>query len=517
MSKEIIINVATHETRIAILEEGELVEILVERPENERMVGNIYKGIVTAVLPGMQAAFVDIGLEKSAFLHVSDVADIDLADSTIIDDQDVEEEEELPVPRSRRPNRFVPIQNLLQKGQDILVQVTKEQIGTKGPRVTSQISLPGRFVVLVPGENYIGVSRKITNWTEKRRLRDLVRGMKLENVGIIIRTVGEEKGEKEFEDDVSRLVKLWQKIDRKAKRVKAPNLLHEELGMTSSLIRDLFSADVDRVVTDSKYEYKQILSYLKTVAPDLRSRVEVMREKTPIFDLFNIESEIEKTLERRVWLKKGGFLVIDHTEAMVTIDVNSGKYVGTTDHESTMLKINMDAAKEIARQLRLRDIGGIIVIDFIDMTSHKNRKKIVDELLNSLKRDRSKISVLPMSDFGLVEMTRQRVRPSLIFTFSEPCPTCSGIGRVQGRDTTLTKIERWLKRATAVINERRLQLFVHPTVAEYLNDDDGERLRTLRHATRVKLDVHPDPNLSIEDYRFFSIDRGLDITEEFRT
>ncbi|MBI4530780.1 MAG: Rne/Rng family ribonuclease [Candidatus Latescibacteria bacterium] len=516
MRKEIIINVASHETRIAILEDGELVEILVERSENERTVGDIYKGVVTAVLPGMQAAFVDIGLEKSAFLHVSDVADTDLVDSTILDDQDGEEEEETPV-RSRRPSRFVPIQNLLQKGQEIMVQITKEQIGTKGPRVTSQVSLPGRFVVLVPGESYIGVSRKITNWAEKRRLRDLVRSLKLENIGIIIRTVGEGHGQKELEDDINRLVKLWQKIERKAKRLKAPCLLHEEMGMTSSLIRDLFSEDVDRVVTDSKYEYKQILSYLKTVAPNLRSRVELYREQTPIFDAFNIESEIEKTLDRKVWLKKGGFLVIDHTEAMVTIDVNSGKYVGTSDHESTMLKINLDAAREIARQLRLRDIGGIIVIDFIDMTASKNRKRIADELIANLKRDRSKISVSQMSDFGLVEMTRQRVRPSLLYTFSEPCPTCSGIGRVQGRDTTLTKIERWLKRATTVINERRLTLYVHPTVAEYLGEDDGERLKAIRRATRVRLDVTADPNLSIEDYRFFSLERNMDITEEFRT
>jgi ribonuclease G len=514
--KEIVINVASHETRIAILEDGELVEILVERSENERMVGDIYKGIVTAVLPGMQAAFVDIGLEKSAFLHVSDVADTDLADSTIIDDQEGGEEEETAV-RSRRSNRFVPIQNLLQKGQDILVQITKEQIGTKGPRVTSQISLPGRFIVLVPGEDYIGVSRKISSWPEKRRLRDLVRASKPESVGIIVRTVGEGKGEKEFQDDVNRLVRLWQKVERRAKRVRAPCLIHEEMGMTSSLIRDLFSDDIDRVVTDSKEEYKQILSYLKMIAPLLRSRVELYREKAPIFDAFKIEPEIARTLERKVWLKKGGFLVIDHTEAMVTIDVNSGKYVGTSDHESTMLKINLDAAREIARQLRIRDLGGIIVIDFIDMASHKNRRRVVDELLLNLKRDRSKISVSQMSDFGLVEMTRQRVRPSLLYTFSEPCPVCSGAGRVQGRDTTLTKLERWLKRAIAVTSERRFTLYVHPTVAEYLEEDDGERLKILRRATRVKLDVNADPNLSIDSYRFFSPERNVDVTEEFKT
>lgn len=512
MRSEIIINVGSHETRIAILEDGRLVELLVERPENERMVGNIYKGIVSSVLPGMQAAFVDIGMEKSAFLHVSDVADT-VAEFGELFDVELEEEPSKP----SREGAFVPIQDLLQKGQEILIQITKDPIGTKGPRATSEISLPGRFVVLIPKTDHIAVSRKITSWAEKRRLRDLVREFKPDNYGVIIRTVAQSKGEEELKNEIKSLVKQWEKLQKRAQRTGAPTLIHREMGMTSSLIRDLFNDEVDKVLVDSKREFKEIISYLRSVSPNLRSKVDLYREKAPIFDAFEIEKEIEKALDRKIWLKAGGYIVIDHTEALVAIDVNSGKYVGySSDQEDTILKINIEAAREIARQLRLRDIGGIIVVDFIDMESSKNRKKVYDEFQGALKRDRSKTNVSQISEFGLVEMTRQRVRQGLLYTFSEPCPSCDGIGRVQSRETTLTKIERWMERCQAVSNERGLTLHVHPSILEYLKQNGGERLRILRRATKIRPEIQVDPNLTVDDFRFFSSKLNKDITNEFK-
>lgn len=514
LGTEIIINVASHETRIAVIEDGKLVEILVERPDQYRTVGHIYKGIVASVLPGMQAAFVEIGLEKSAFLHVSDVADTEEEYDAMFDGE--ADNNGGGQSRTKR-QRFVPIQDMLQKGQEILVQVTKDPIGTKGPRVTSETSLPGRFTVLVPGTDTIGVSRRITDWGERRRLRDIVRALKPEGFGVIIRTVARGKEEVDLKRDLKALRRLWGRVESKAAKTKAPALIHEEMGMTSSLIRDLFTVDVDRLVTDSKRAYKNILSYLRSVSPDLCSKVELYSDRTPIFDAFQIEKEIEKALERKVWLKKGGFLVIDHTEALVTIDVNTGRYVGRRNQEETVLNANLEAARELARQLRLRDIGGIIVIDFIDMKSAKSRKKVLDELQNALRRDRSKTTVAPMSDFGLVEMTRQRVRPSLLHTFSEPCPLCNGAGRVQGRDTTLTKIERWVRRMRAASGERKLSLYVHPVVAEYLLANRKSRLNVLEKAVRTRLELHSDPDLSMEEYRFFSPKRNMDITQEFKT
>jgi len=507
---EIILNIAVHETRIAIMEDGRLVEILVERPESERMVGNIYKGIVNAVLPGMQAAFIDIGTGKHAFLHASDVSDAASDYERFFEEVDEDEEERRP------PRKFVPIQERLKKKQEILVQITKEPIGTKGPRATSELSLPGRFTVLIPNDDHIGVSRKIRDWSEKRRLKRLTREVKPDNFGVIVRTVAKGKGESEIKDDIKRLTRLWNKLLKTSQKIPAPALIHREMGITSSLIRDLFTEDVDCLVIDSKREYKRILSYVKSVSPGLRSKVELHEEKTPIFDAFQIEKEIEKAYSRRVELKAGGFLVIDHTEALVAVDVNSGRYVGRANQEETVLKINLEAAREIARQLRLRDLGGIIVLDFIDMELPRNRKKVEDELYAATRRDRSKISFSSISEFGLLEMTRQRVRPSLLYTFSEPCPVCNGVGRVQGRDTTVTKIERWFRRSRAGSQQSRFLLYVHPSVEEYLLKEGAFRLKLLQKAAKIKIDLKNDPDLPIEEYRVFSIKTGEDLTDQFK-
>jgi ribonuclease G len=510
---EIILNIAVHETRIAIMEDGRLVEILVERPESERMVGNIYKGIVNAVLPGMQAAFIDIGTKKSAFLHASDVSEAASNYERFFEDVDEDDEED---EKRRPPRKFVPIQERLKKNQEILVQITKEPISTKGPRGTSELSLPGRFTVLIPDDDHIGVSRKIKDWSEKRRLKRLTREVKPDNFGVIVRTVAKGKGEAEVKNDIKQLIRLWEKILQTSQKTKAPALIHREMGITSSLIRDLFSEDVDRLVIDSKREYKKILSYVKSVSPGLRSKIELYDERTPIFDAFQIEKEIEKAYSRRVELKAGGSIIIDHTEALVAIDVNSGRYVGRRNQEETVFKINMEAAREIARQLRLRDLGGIIVVDFIDMAIAKNRKKVEDELYAATRRDRSKMNFSTLSEFGLLEMTRQRVRPSLLYTFSEACPICNGIGRVQGRDTTVTKIERWFRRARAASRQRRFLLYAHPSVEEYLLEEDSFRLKLLQKSARIKIVLKKDPDLPVEEYRIFSTKSGEDITEQFK-
>lgn len=507
MRTEIIINVGSNESRIAILEEGKLAELFVERPEEERMVGTVYKGAITSVLPGMQAAFVDIGPPKRGFLPISDLLAADGAYSPFLGEPQVKELE--------RKGRRRDIQEMLKVGQAILVQVAKESIGNKGPRLTTQLAIPGRFTVLLPGEDHLGISRKITNWKEKRRLKELVSPLKPERMGIIVRTEGEGKGEKEFKADINRLLKAWKKITKKAEREKGPALLHRDVGITSSVVRDLFSSEVVRMVVDSNREYRRIISYLRSVSSELRPKVEHYKGEEPIFDFYRIENEIEKMFDRKVWLKRGSHIVIDHTEALVTIDVNSGRYVGRENIEETALRTNLEAAKEIARQIRLRDIGGIIVIDFIDMERKENRDKVYKELKGAFKRDRANVNILPISDFGLMELTRERIKPSLLYTFSEACPLCNGTGRVLSRVTMMAKIERWLKRAKGGLKRERLKLFVHPAVADYLLESKGQRLKRLCKESKHRLELEADPSTEINDYRFLLAKNGLDVTKEF--
>lgn len=506
MRTEIIINEGIHESRIAIVEDGQLAEIWVERPGNERMVGDIYKGVATAVLPGLQAAFLDIGHERTAFLQVRDMVEADNG------------EEDGGGRNGRRGRHYPQIQHLIRKGEEVLVQVSKEPIGTKGARVTTQLSLPGRFVVLVPGSDWVGVSRKITSWGERRRLRDLLAAMRPAGYSVIVRTEGRNQSEKEFRRDLKELVKNHARLVRLSRKVAAPALVHKELAMTSSVIRDLFTEHVSRLVVDDRERYQEIVSYLRTVSPELRGRVELYRERRPIFDAFAIEAELEKANNRTVWMPRGGALVIDHAEAGTFVDVNSARFVGSDAQEVNNLNTNLEAAREIARQLRLRDIGGIIVIDFIDMDEERNRRKVLESLNDELRKDRARITVgAQVSEFGLVEMTRQRVRPNLLHTSSEPCPTCNGTGRVMGPDTTLTRIERWLQRSFAATRERRFVLHVHPEVAHYITENREERLRSLRRATKARLEVCEDGSLSPQAYRFFSVKRTLDVTAEHQS
>ena len=511
MQKDIIINVSEYETRLAILEDLKLVELLVERPEKERMVGDIYHGVVKAVLPGMQAAFIDIGLDKSAFLHFSDIGDFKSQVDLLYEAELLEEEEGI----EKQKKAPQSIQEILKQGQKIFVQVTKEPIGTKGSRVTTQLSLPGRSVVLVPGEDHVGVSRKISNWAEKRRLKKLAYELLPEGFGCIVRTVAEGKERKELKSDVSNLVKLWRKIKKQAEKTKAPALLHKDIGMVSSIMRDILTPEVNSVIVDSKRECKGILSYLKSVARGLRFKVKLYEGKVPIFDAYNIEPEIEKMLERKVWIKKGAYFVIDQTEAMVTIDVNTGRFVGKTTQESTVLKTNLEAVKEIARQIRLRDIGGLIIVDFIDMEFAENRKKVFEEYRHAFRNDRSKNSILPISDFGLVEMTRQRIRPSILYTLSERCPCCHGIGRVLSKETTCMKIERWFKRAKVGSKSKRYKLYVNPELGEILTNRKLNRIQKLHKELRLDIELIKDERLSTETFQVFSADEDKDVTDLF--
>ena len=513
--KEIFVNVTEYETRIAIREDGKLVELFIERPENERLVGDIYKGRVTSVLPGIQAAFVDFGLEKAGFLHFSDMSDRK-GESSILSDLDFFDADGLEMPSRLKHGRHTSITDVLKKDQELLVQVIKEPIATKGSRVTTEISLPGRYIVLIPGARHIGVSRKISSWAEKKRLRKIAADFLPENFGMIIRTVAEGKDKKDFAADIKLLTKLWKKMKKQVDSVKAPNLVHKDIEMTTGIIRDLFTPDVNKVVIDSKKEYKKFLSYLREMALQLKKQVELYTGDKPLFDYHNIEPEIEKMFSRKVWLKKGGYIVIDQTEALVTVDVNTGRFKGKSKIEHTIFETNIEAAREIARQIRLRDIGGILILDFIDMEKREHRRKVFEEFKNALKNDRSQTYISSISDLGLIEMTRQRIRPSLVQALSDPCPVCSGVGQVLSKHSIAVKIERWFKRASADRGRAHYQLVASPQVIALLADNSSNRIEKLEHRHNISIDLIRDTALHPEEFHIIDAEKEKDVTEEYR-
>src|SRR5688572_29905896 len=390
MKREILINANPRETRVAILEDDQLVELLVDRPDARRMVGDIYLGKVEAVLPGIQAAFVNIGTEKSAFLHASDlvVADDEEKDDENGDDDDANGDDE---EREERRAKAPPIQEQLKRGQEIIVQISKEPISTKGPRVTAQISLAGRFLVYMPSASRVGVSRKIGDRAERQRLREMVQQvLPKDSGGVIVRTVGEDATQETFKRELTTLISNWKRVKKKTHFTRAPALVHRETSLTRGIIRDLFSTKVDTLTVDSKQLYNEITEYLKGIAPELSERVHLYDEPRPLFDKAEIETEIRDLFKRRCDLPSGGYIIIEQTEALVSIDINSGRYTGKKDPEKTILKTNTEAAREVARQIRLRDIGGIIVCDFIDMETRANRDKVLQELRTHLGRDRAR-------------------------------------------------------------------------------------------------------------------------------
>jgi ribonuclease G len=504
---------------VAILEDDRLVELLVDRPDARRTVGDIYLGKVEAVLPGIQAAFVNIGADKSAFLHASDLIESDAEEEPGernggAGDEDDEDEEPSGGRGSRR--RLPNVADELKRGDTKIVQVTKEPISTKGPRVTAQVSLAGRFLVYMPFASKVGVSRKIDSRDQRAKLRELVSKLvPADSGGWIIRTVAEDLTEKSCKREIDHLVGLWKKIKRKAASGRAPMLLQRETSLTRGIIRDLFSDNVDSLLVDSKLLYNEIVQYLKQIDPDLVSRVTWYDRETPLFDEYDIESEIRNLFKSRVELASGGYIVIQPTEALTSIDVNTGRYTGKKDPESTILRTNMDAAREVARQLRLRDIGGIIVVDFIDMETRGNRDKVLQELRTHLGRDRARTKAFAVSELGLIEMTRQRVRPSLWQSMTIECPTCTGTGRVFRPEVVVRRMERSLKRAGADHKERQLAVRLHPEVALYLVEQEPNFLRVLEKQTGLALEVRDDPMMRLDEFRMMAQPAGRDVTEQY--
>jgi ribonuclease G len=546
MRKEIIINAAANETRIAITEDGRLAELFVETANKEKMIGDIYLGKVAKVMPGIKAAFIDLGLGQDGFLHFSDIGNrFEEYSSMIGDDEEEGEEDETgapvrssasaseegpgPHPATNAPPREQgdgqahhheqrpPRKEIqLEKGQEVIVQITKEPVGKKGVRVTSEVSLAGRFLVLLPFDGKIGISKKISSFKEKRRLRKIVQAILPEGFGVIIRTVAEGKDDSSLTNDLKDLIDTWREIEKQVKSEQAPCLLYKDMSTTSSVIRDLFSNDVSRVVIDSKKLHKEIRAYIKYTSAQLLDKIELHKDRRPIFDVYGVEKEIETTLSRKVWLKSGGYLIIDPTEAMVVIDVNSGRYAAKKEQEQNSLRTDLEAAREVCRQLRLRDIGGIIVCDFIDLEDERNKRKVFEELKKEFRKDRAKVTVLPMTEFGLVQITRQRVRQNILHSFSEPCPACGGTGLVQSRTTTLNQLERWISRFKAETGEWRLVLKVHPQIADSLRVGTFSRLRKLMFRFRILIRLEADPGVSIGDFRGLSVTQGKEVTEQFK-
>ncbi len=537
MKKEIIINETADQIRIAITDDGRLAEIFVESPGKERMVGDIYLGRVARVMSGIRAAFIDIGHKQDAFLHFSDVdPNIDDYSSLIggedseIDDDDDDDGDAAPASANGQPPRSQnspqpaqriqrPIQREihLDRGKSIIVQVTKEPVGKKGVRVTSKVSLPGRYLVLLPFDGRIGVSKKLYNFREKKRLRRIVKSMLPEGFGLIIRTVAEGKEEELLKNDLGQLIKTWREIEKTVKNDQPPVLLYKDLSTVSSVIRDLFNSDVQRVVTDSRRLYKEITTYVKWFAPALVDKIEYYRGTQPIFDVFGVAKDMQESLGRRVALRSGGYLVIDVTEAMTVIDVNSGRYAANKEQEQNSLRTDMEASREIVRQLRLRDIGGIIVVDFIDLDDERNKRKVYEELRREFRRDRAKSTVLPMTEFGLVQITRQRIRQSIMQSFSETCPVCAGTGIVQSNATVLTNITGWIGRYKSEGHGRRLKLTVHPYLAAYLKEGRPSRLFNLMWKNRILVKLESDAKVPVTAFKIFSPSENRELTEEFST
>ena len=492
MGKRIVVNAGLTETRVAVQEHALLTELYVEREGHRSIVGSVHKGAVTNVLPGMQAAFVDIGLAKDAFLYAGDYT-ANLADGApepadaaeaLDDDTDVDVDE----PEPRREARG-PIEEVLRKGQDVLVQVSKESLGTKGARVTSFISLPGRYLVYMPQAHRIGVSRRIHDEAERDRLRAVVRGLNPPPGGFIVRTNAEGKGEAEFAADLQFLARLWAQIQTRYEERRAPAVLHEEGDLTFRVVRDLLAPEVDEFLIDSRAVYDRCAGYVQSLVPGLAERVKWYEGRAPIFEAFGIEKEIEKALRRRVWLKSGGYIVIDHTEALVSIDVNTGKYVGKRDFEQTVLKINLEAVGEIVRQIRLRDLGGIIIIDFIDMEVADHREQVEKALKRALAEDKARTNVLAISELGLVEMTRKRVRQDLRSLLTEACPTCRGGGVVKSSATLAAEVFRTIQAKAADAAGREMVVRVHPAFAEFLDAEHRDVIAQLADALGVKITI----------------------------
>lgn len=506
MSNDLIINARPHETRVALVENGLVTELHVERKTGQELMGNIYRGRVARVLPGMQAAFVDIGLERTAFLYVADVHKDVLGLERLMlkgmENQDrIGDLEENGSPQAPQERIEFQIEELLHEGQDIMVQVSKEPLGTKGPRVTSHISLPGRHLVFMPTVNHIGISRRIEDKEERERLRVLIEEIRPGNFGFIARTVSEGDTREKLKSEMDFLVKLWNSITERMDRAAGPGILHRDLNISLRAVRDLFTREVDRLIIDSRDEYQNILSFIDTFAPSLRYSVELYEDTEPIFDAYGIELEISRSLENKIWLKSGGYIVIEMTEALTAIDVNTGSYVGKRNLEETILKTNLEAVKEIAYQLRFRNIGGLIVIDFIDMEKMANRERVFTALQDAFSGDRSKTNILPMSDLGLIEMTRKRTRENLNRMLSEPCFYCEGKGTLKSKRTICYEIFRDIERECfGLADETPVHVLANPAVEAVMREEEQDSVMDLERRINRRIIMTANKSFHMEQY-----------------
>ena len=494
MATEIIINATTEETRVALLENKEVSELYIDRRKESGVAGNIYKGKVVKILPGIQAAFVDIGLERAAFLYVTDAGADAEEYARMIEEEGLEGKMEF------RSTTQHSIEDILQEGQEIMVQVSKEPIGTKGARITSYVSLPGRYLVLMPTVEHIGISRRIKDNKERARLKEMVQAIKKPGSGFIVRTASESVDKESLIADAEFLELLWQNVQKKKETASAPALVYSELDLIFRTIRDMFTTKVDRLVIDSKTEYERIKEFVRLYLPAMLSRVELYEGEEHIFEAYDIEAELNKALDKKVWLKSGGYIVIDHTEALTVIDVNTGKYVGKRDPEETITLTNLEAVKEVAYQLRLRNIGGIIIIDYIDMEKEKNRDKVFNTMQESFQEDRVRTNIIRMSELGLIEMSRKRTRENIMRTLCEPCSYCSGRGYTKSATTICYEIFRKIRKLARTTKDKKIIVTVHPGVASLILDEERQIIEELEKEYQKRIVIKGDKGVHIEEY-----------------
>jgi ribonuclease G len=502
MSNLLLINADGPARRVALIENDQLAELYVERVGERGIVGNVYKGRVVRVLPGMQAAFVDIGAGRAAFLYVADVGGLKANVSSLYftDPEERAEQDDLPREEFTKAAAVGPIQERLREGQEILVQVAKEPIGTKGARITSYISLPGRHLVFMPTVDHVGISRRIAGEKERRRLREIVDGMRPKGMGFIVRTVAEGQSKETLQADMEFLLRLWEEIVRRNETGSAPSLLYEDLDLSLRAVRDLFSSSVDRLVVDDAGEYERLRQFISNFAPRYVDLVELYEGSEPLFDTYGVELEMDRALDRKVWLKSGGYLVIDQGEALTSIDVNTGRYVGRRNLEDTITKTNLEAVREVVNQLRLRNIGGIIIVDFIDMEQASNRDKVWRALQDALKADRAKSNVLEISELGLVEMTRKRVRESLEQQLTQPCPYCEGRGHIKSLATISHDVLREIRREAGRLPGEVIVVCVHPEVADLLASAEAEYIADLELMLQKAIIVEARAGFHVEQF-----------------
>lgn len=503
MTNELVINARPHETRVALVENGAVVELYLKRGSEQELLGNIYIGKVMRVLPGMQAAFVDIGIGKPAFLYVTDVYnDLRQWEQIMLQESDDENHKETVAPARVRFQRGsdVNIEGLLKEGQDILVQVSKEPMGTKGARLTSHITLPGRHLVYMPTVDHIGISRRIEDEEERARLKKIMQDLCPPGEGFIVRTVSERAPREKFTSEMEFLTKLWTNIQKKRDTGSAPSILHKELTITLKAVRDLFTKEIDRLVIDSREEYQSVMEFIEAFAPNLRYSVELYEGREPIFDAYGIEMEINRVLDTKIWLKSGGYIVVESTEALTVIDVNTGSYVGKRNLEETITKTNLEAVKEIAYQIRLRNIGGLIVIDFIDMNRDGDKEKVFYALKEALEKDKARTAVLRMSELGLIEMTRKRTKEDISLFLTESCPYCEGKGRLKSPTTICYNIFRDLERESVSGDEGKVYLLVSPEIEKVLKEEERYSIMELEKKINRRIIIVGKNDFHLEQY-----------------